>query len=181
MEAIREFVSEAAGLEPGDVSGALALRERFEEFLRGRQLGVEGACEIRYIWACIGAAERGEGLPAFRQNFLGEVDEANLALAEVLYDLGRKLYEEEFEDFSLSLRSDISTFDLLEIKRHVALCGGDLDLISHPSIRLKSVQGILGYAHVLSGYYTGETPYPSMIEVHGIFQDLDFILHSEEN
>jgi hypothetical protein len=181
MGQLIELVHEARALLPGDVAGALDLRERLGEFLLGRQPGRKDMGMIRFLWDSIECAEKGEKMPSLPLALSEEeIDLACVDMAERLYDLGRMLYQELFAEFKSALLTGFSSWDRSEIRRHVSLCGGDLDLINNQSIRLKSVQGILGYAHILSDYYTGETPYPSMVEVHGIFQDLDFIIHLEE-
>ncbi len=98
-----------------------------------------------------------------------------LEVAEHLYELARLLYQEKFEEFHKMLVTEFSLLDQKNIETHVAICEGNLNFISSLTIRIKAVQGILGYSHILANYYLGPTPYPSMIEVHNIFQELDLI------
>ena len=65
--------------------------------------------------------------------------------------------------------------DQKEIRYHVSNCKGSLETLEDPALRLKTIQGILGYAHDLADYYMDTTPYPTLLEIHGIFQDLDFV------
>jgi len=98
-----------------------------------------------------------------------------LEVALHLYELARLLYQEKFPEFHKMLVTDFSLIDQKNIETHVAICEGDLNSVSTLTIRIKAVQGILGYSHILANYHLGPSPYPSMIEVHNIFQELDLI------
>lgn len=169
------------------------LRDRIDRFVEHHRPSRTNAKFIRFARACINKAEKHEPLivPSKKgkskksvslDNFrMKEASEDSLGLAELLYDLARVLYQEKFDEFEEAFLNNFSKDQQKEIQFHASKCSGSLTQLKNQTIRLKTVQGILGYAHELADYYLGDTPYPSLIEIHNIFQDLDFVDHIEES
>ncbi len=171
---------------------ASLLRDKIDQFVKMHRPSRTNAKFIRFARACIDKAEKHEpvvivtkqgkskivvSLDSFREK---ETSQEKLDLAETLYDLARMLYQERFDDFEETLLNGFSLSQQKEIYFHVVSCNSNLSDLKNQTYRLKAVQGILGYAHDLADYYMGDTPYPSIVEIHNIFQDLDFITHTEE-
>lgn len=168
------------------------LKNRIDLFLNQHRPSRTNAKFIRFARACIEKAEKHEpvivrnkngkpkkviSLDSFR---VKEASTESLELAELLYDLARVLYQQKFDEFEESFLKNFSEHQQKEIHFHISSCDGNLQSLENPVIRLKAVQGILGYAHDLADYYMDNTPYPTIIEIHHIFQDLDFVTMAEE-
>ena len=168
------------------------LRTKIDLFVSQHRPSRSNAKFIRFARACIEKAEKHEPLitPSKRSkpkksvsldNFrVKDTSQESLALAELLYDLARVLYQEKFDEFEDSFLGNFSSSQQKDIHFHISTCKGNLQNLDDQTVRLKSIQGILGYAHDLADYYMGKTPYPSIVEIHNIFQDLDFVTHIEE-
>ncbi len=167
------------------------LRDRIDLFVKQNRPSRNNAKFIRFAKACIDKAEKHEpvvvkaksgkpknsvSLDSFREK---EATPESLELAELLYELARLLYTEKYDEFEANLLKDFSPNQQKEIHFHVSACKGNLRDLTNQTSRLKTIQGILGYAHDTADYYMDNTPYPTIIEVHNIFQDLDFVTHLE--
>ena len=171
---------------------AQELRDKIDLFLQNHRPSKTNAKFIRFARACLAKAEKQEPIiskstqkrsknTVSLDNFrVKEASLDSLELAEMLYDLARVLYEEKYDEFKDSLEGNFSPSQQKEIGFHISKCFGNLQSINDQVVRLKCIQGILGYAHVLSDYYMGDTPYPTIVEIHNIFQDLAFINQQEE-
>lgn len=105
----------------------------------------------------------------FREDSPQETSLDDFALAESLYEIASLLYTEQRETFQDTLTKNFSFATQKEISFHVHNCGGKISNIETESDRLKVIQGILGYAHTITDYFAGETPYPSIKEIHKTF------------
>ena len=147
---------------------------------------------MRFANACIDKAEKHEPvliktpegkikkvlhIEHFQRN---EASVESFSLAEVLYELAGYLYHEDMELYKKTF-NHFSDQEKQEIKYHVGACNGSLSKLDSLEDRLMVVQGILGYAHTLTDYYMDSSPYPSIVEVHKTFEELDFITHLEED
>ncbi len=171
---------------------AQALRDRIDQFVSLNRPSRTNAKFIRFARACIDKAEKHEPVIAksltkknkttisLDQFRVKEPSLDHLEVGELLYDLARLLYQEKYEEFRVALAGNFSVSQQRDIKFHIRACAGSFEDLNNQVVRIKTVQGILGYAHELADYYMGDTPYPSIVEVHTIFQDLDFIEESEE-
>lgn len=162
-------------------SEANALRGRIEAFLKDHRPSQTNAKFIRFAKACLAKAEKGEPVIVKKRVSLEsyqrpEVTPESYELAEQLYELAGLLYQGEIEEFLTKFAS----FSSEDLKFHIQNCGADLANLEKRSSQLHAIQGILGYAHLLTDYYTDTTPYPTLIEIHNTFEDLDFVKHLEE-
>ena len=152
---------------PHDIAKeAHILRDRIDRFVKHHRPSRNNAKFLRFAKRCIAKAEKQERVVAKKSGvalnaFQYEASAESLALAESLYELAALVYQEK--PFS------IDGFDQKELAFHISVCKGDLN---NPKKRIESVQGILGYAHLLADYYMDHSPYPSKKEVRSIFQDL---------
>lgn len=167
------------------------LRNRMEDFLQTHRPSRTNSKFIRFARACIAKAEKKEpvmirgrdgklrkviSIESFKSR---EVTLEMFDLAENLYALASLLYAEKLDEFCANLASRFSEETQKEVIYHVSMTGGDLDQLSDKELRLRTVQGILGYAHDITDYYTDDSPYPPMREVHKIFRDVELISQSE--
>jgi hypothetical protein len=162
------------------------LRNRIDAFVRAHRPSRDDAKFIRFARACIDKAEKHEPLLQKRASKAISLETArkNVAgpesteVAEALYELAGLLYQEKMTEFHTSL-SHFAPATQKEIHYHISVCKGHLDLLSKKEERLKVIQGILGYAHLLADYYMDNTPYPTIVEIHHLFQDLEMVHYLE--
>ena len=114
-------------------------------------------------------APKNENIIKFRENSPREISLDDFALAESLYELTSTLYDGSEEMFLEVLEKNFSEESRKEINFHVSKCSGSLSKIDQKQDREKVMQGILGYAHTLTDYYAGVTPYPSIKEIESLF------------
>ncbi len=166
---------------------ANALRNKMEDFLENHRPSRTNSKFLRFARACIAKAEKKEpvlirgkdgrlrkviSIESFKSK---EVTLDMFDLAENLYALASLLYHENYDDFCATLASRFSEETQKEVLYHVSMTNGDLDNLTDKELRLRTVQGILGYAHDLTDYYTDDSPYPPITEVHKVFRDLDLV------
>ena len=168
------------------------LRNRIDALLETHRPSQNNAKFLRFAKACIEKAERQEpvlvpkskteqSVVSLKHYQKEETSVASFELAELLYALGASLYREEIDAFTHSLSNDFSDATLMEIRFHVHECGGDIKKIETHTERMHVIQGILGYAHKITDYYTNSTPYPSLMEIHHTFDDLELVTQEEED
>jgi hypothetical protein len=167
------------------------MRKKIDEFTKNHRPSRNNAKFIRFARACLDKAERGESVIISKKGVrpkksisiesfrLKEPSMEEFEVSELLYELASLLYKEKFDEFEIFLAETFSKEYQNDIKFHVGKCGGDLTKLSDKTLRMKTIQGILGFSHELVDYYLGETPYPTLVEIHNLFQDLDFIEESE--
>lgn len=170
---------------------AQELRSRIDALLKEERPSRNNAKFIRFAQACIQKAENHEPVISNKgksKNILKlslfenrETSMDSFDLAEALYSLASFLYYEDLEAFSQSLARDFSDASLMEMRFHVGECHGNLSLIDTHEDRMRAIQGILGYAHKVSDYYMDSSPYPSLIEIHKTFEDLDLVNYLEDS
>ncbi len=194
---LAEDAEKLANTSPSRTSKEIAkeadlLRDRIDLFVKDHRPSRTNAKFIRFARACIEKAERHEPVMVKSKNGrskktisldnfrLKEATPERLELAEALYELGRLFYQEKEEEFLSMFTNSFSPSEQKDILFHVSNSKGDIKNISDQTVRLRTIQGILGLAHTSADYYMGKTPYPSLIEIHNIYQDLDFIVHLEE-
>ncbi len=168
------------------------LRDRIDSFLQTHRPSKTNSKFLRFAKACLAKAEKREpvlirgkdgrlkkviSIDSFKSK---EVTLEMFDLAESLYSLAQFLYYEQVEEFHTLMKESFPEETTKEIRFHLSMTGGALDRIESKEQRLRIVQGILGYAHELTDYYMDESPYPSIVEIHRIFKDLDFLNHTEE-
>lgn len=195
---LAEDAEKLANTSPGRSSqevskDAHVLRDKIDLFTKKHRPSRSNAKFIRFARACVEKAERHEpvvvkskkgrskktlNLDDFR---LKEATPERLDLAESLYELARLLYKEQYDEFLEMFSSSFSPSEQKDVLFHVSNSKGDIKNLSELGTRLRTIQGILGFAHTSADYYMGKTPYPSIIEIHSIFEDLDFISHLEED
>ena len=195
---LAEDAEKLANTSPGRSSeevtkDAHALRDRIDLFTKDHRPSRSNAKFIRFAKACVEKAERHEPVAVKSKNGrskktlnlddfrLKEATPERLDLAETLYELAILLYKEQYGEFLEMFSSSFSPSEQKEILFHVSNSKGDIKNLSDQTTRLRTIQGILGFAHLSADYYMGKTPYPSIIEVHSIFEDLDFISHLEDD
>ncbi len=172
-------------------SSANLLRTRIEDFLLLHRPSKTNTKFIRFARACLVKAEKKEpvlvrgsdgrmrkviSIESFKSK---HVTLEMFDLAENLYSLAKELYAENFDIFSQTLEQSFSDETKKEIRFHISVAKGDLKNLQNKETRLRTIQGILGYAHDLTDYYMDDSPYPGFTEIHSLFRDLDLINHIE--
>lgn len=182
-----EEVANASATTPGDILSKKIkkLRKRLDKIANNYRPTKTNAKFIQFARACLLKAEKHEPvllktkgggtrkIISLERN-LKETTLEDLDLAERLYEIARALYKNNDEEFLTSLRA-CSFEEMQEIIYHVSLMEGDLKKWKTKGDRLKIIQGLIGFAHILADYYLGESPYPSKQEIKALFTDLDFI------
>ena len=168
------------------------LRDRMESFLMVHRPSKNNSKFIRFANACIAKAERREpvmirgkdgrlkkviSIDTFKSK---EVTLDMFDLAESLYGLASLAYHNKIKEFKTTLTNSFSEETRKEIIYHVSMVEGSLEKMESKHDRIRVVQGILGYSHDLTDYYMDESPYPSIVEIHQVFKDLEFLSHTEE-
>lgn len=168
------------------------LRNRMDDFLESHRPSRTNSKFLRFARACIAKAEKKEpvlirgqdgklrkviSIESFKSK---EVTVDMFDLGEELYALAALLYNEEFDKFCAMLAAHFSSDTQKEISFHVSMTQGDLDNLTDKSLRMRTIQGILGYAHDLTDYYTDDSPYPTLRDIHKIFRDLEMLSLEEE-
>lgn len=176
-ENAEELANTSAGRSHDEVAReANALRTRIEAFLKEHRPSQTNAKFLRFAKACLAKAERGEPVIVKKRISLNnyqkvEVTPESYELAEQLYEIAALLYQGEVEEFNERF-ANLSDGAKNELKFHITICGGNLEKTKKRSDRLLIVQGLLGYAYFITDYYTDESPYPTMTDIHKTFQDL---------
>lgn len=167
------------------------LENSMRDFCSKERLSVEDAKFIRFANICIQKAKNREPLvhPLNEQNvqkitqvsFLSKKEPTQNAylLGEELYVCARFLYKDDIESFHKTL-NDFPLDIQKEVTFHVQICEGSLQNIESEEEKLSCIQGILGYAHQLTDYFMSHEPYPTFVEIHEIFQDLELIEIEED-
>ncbi len=168
------------------------LRDRIDDFIQSHRPSKTNSKFLRFARACLAKAEKREpvlirgkngrlkkviSIESFKSK---EVTLEMFDLAEALYALAQLLYNEQMDEFQDSLKNSFSEETRKEIVFHLSMTRGCLDEVQSKEQRLRTIQGILGYAHELTDYYMDESPYPTIVEIHRIFKDLDLLNHTEE-
>ena len=187
-EAAEKLANSSPNRSPDDIAKqANLLKNRIHSLLKKNRPSRNNVKFIRFAIACIKKAKKQE--PVMKKKpfsrtislesfYKKEISFDSLELAEWLYELAKLLYQKKENAFQKAFQT-CSENHQKEIVYHISLCGGTLLSLEEEKNRLCAVQGILGYAHILSDYYT-ETPYPSLEEIHDIFQDLHFVIETEK-
>lgn len=181
------FVHKTSHLSDEDLwQKAYKLEESIESFVSTERLSIEDAKFIRFANICIHKAKNREPLvhPLNAQNvqkitqlcFLSQKEptQNSYLLGEELYASAHSLYKDDYEAFYKSI-NDLSPDVYNEIIFHIEKCEGSIENISTEENKLSCIQGILGYAHHITDYYLSHEPYPTFVEIHKIFQDLELI------
>ena len=103
------------------------------------------------------------------QNSPQEISLDDFALAEGLYEIAALLFQGDIEDFKETLSKNFSFTSQKELSFHIHNCEGSLSNLHTKEERERVIQGILGYAHTITDYFAGETPYPSKEEIKNTF------------
>jgi|JI9StandDraft_1071089.scaffolds.fasta_scaffold02285_10 hypothetical protein len=165
------------------------LRTLIDLFLKSHRPSRNNAKFIRFARACIDKAERHEALIQSKRSSKQvslEVSRKNVEgpesveLAESLYELASLLYQEKIDLFNTALANNFSCAAQKEIAYHASVCKGNLKALHKKEDRLKVIQAILGYAHLLADYYMDNTPYPTIVEIHHLFEELELVNHLEK-
>jgi hypothetical protein len=192
-ELAEELANTSPDRDPREIAlEANLLRNRIDAFLEVHRPSKNNAKFLRFAKACIEKAERQEPVLVSKnvstQNVVSlknyqkeETTVASFELAENLYCTATFLYRDQTNEFIESLSNNFSDTTLMELRFHVQECGGDLQKLSTHEDRMHIIQGVLGYAHKVTDYYTDSTPYPSLVEIHHIFDDLDLVNQAEED
>ncbi len=106
-----------------------------------------------------------------RENAPGEISLEAFALAESLYELAAALFVGNIQSFEAMLEKNFSLTEKKELIFHLSNCQSNLSTFQTEMQRLKVIQGILGFAHTVTDYYSTETPYPSLDEVKTLFSE----------
>ena len=192
-EMAEELANTSPHRDPSEIAiEANILRNQIESFVELHRPSKNNAKFLRFAKACIEKAERQEPvlvpknegenhLISLKHYQKEEPSIASFDLAEILYSTASFLYREEIDSFTESLSHNFSDATLMEVRFHVHECGGDLkNLKTHPD-RMRVIQGMLGYAHKITDYYMDSTPYPSLVEIHHTFDDLELVTEAEEH
>ncbi len=164
------------------------LQNRIERFLERHRPSRNNAKFIRFAKACIEKAKKHEpvltskspkqvSLELARKNVRGPV---SVEIAESLYELSSLLYQEKTEEFLSYFSQGFSLDTQKELHYHISVCSGHVNKLSKKEERMKVIQGILGYAHLLADYYMDNTPYPTIVEINRMFQELDLVNQQEQ-
>ena len=174
------------------LTGLEALRDRIDSFLEMHRPSKTNSKFLRFARACLAKAEKREpvvirgtngrlkkmiSIESFQSK---EVTLEMFDLAEALYQLAGFLYHHQLEDFDKMLKHSFCEASLRELRFHLSMTGASLEHLNTKKGRFFAIQGILGYAHEITDYYMDDSPYPTIVEIHRIFKDLDFINHLEE-
>lgn len=193
---LAESAEKLANESPGKGSEEIAteaktLRSKIDSLLQNQRPSHNNAKFIRFAHACIDKAEKHEPVISNKTKSKTILKMASLEnrdasidsfdLAESLYSLAGLLYREDLDNFKKSLSRDFSDSSLKEIRFHIGECQGNISKIEKHEDRIRVIQGILGYAHKVSDYYMNSSPYPSLIEIHRIFDDLELVTYLEES
>lgn len=103
-----------------------------------------------------------------------EITLEDFSLAEGLYELASLLYEKKIKAFIQYKKINFSQESQKEIFFHMDYCNFDLQNIETTKDLYPAIQGILGYAHTLTDYYTGNSPYPTIDEINDLFASNNF-------
>lgn len=106
---------------------------------------------------------------SFEDQTQAEISLEDFSLAENLYELASYLYEKKIDKFLKCKNENFSTVVQKEIYFHAHKCGCSLDTINKDSDLFPAITGILGYAHTITDYYAGISPYPSKSEIEELF------------
>ena len=98
-----------------------------------------------------------------------EISLEDFSLAESLYELASTLYEKNIEKFNKFKENNFSPETQKEIYFHIHKCNFSLEHIKESMDLFPAISGILGYAHTLTDYYAGISPYPSKAEIEELF------------
>lgn len=188
-EAAEELANSSPDRSSEDVAlQAQSLRIEIEKFLQNHRPSQNNAKFLRFAHLCLNKAmkketvikKRGQNLISLSHFQKVVVTPESFEFAEFLYELSSLLYQERIEDFQNKFELEISDQHKKELLFHITNCGGDLSSLAKRSSQLFVIQGILGYAHLLTDYFMDTTPYPTLVEIHTTFQDVDFVTHMEE-
>lgn len=191
-ESAEKLANESPDKESQEIAAeAEILRSKIDALLQNQRPSRNNAKFIRFAHACIDKAEKHEPVISnkkrsknvLKMSSLEDMDTSidSFDLAESLYSLAGLLYREDLDGFAKSLSRDFSDSSLKEIRFHVGECQGDISKTERHEDRIRIIQGILGYAHKVSDYYMDSSPYPSLIEIHRIFDDLELVTYLEES
>lgn len=166
-------------------SEANELRIHIDAFLKTHRPSRKEITYLRFARECIDHAEQGRLYPSKKITPLfslkdDEISQESYELAEAVYELAEMLYKQDFHSFQSYFKNNFSFAVQEELLYHVEVCQGNFYEADNPRQRMKVVQGILGFAHSLTDYYSGNTPYPRFEEIHETFRDLAFVTYLEE-
>jgi hypothetical protein len=106
-----------------------------------------------------------------RENTPGEISIEAFTLAESLYELAGELFKGNIEIFQAMLEKNFSPSEKKELHFHLGNCKSNLSTFQTENERLKMIQGMIGFANIVTDYYSSDTPYPTIEEVKATFSD----------
>ncbi|MCH9811271.1 hypothetical protein K0U07_00740 [bacterium] len=106
---------------------------------------------------------------AFHEDSPQEISLDDFALAEGLYEIAAILFQGNVKEFKETLSKNFSFSSQKELTFHIHNCNGNLSQLDTKEAQERVIQGILGYAHTITDYFAGETPYPSKEEIKSTF------------
>jgi len=192
-ETAEALANSSPNTDPNDIiSQAQTLKENIELFLKGHRPSQNNAKFIRFALACIdkalrqetvvhNAGKKNDNLISLSHYGKAKVTPESFVLAEFLYELSAILYSEKIEEFQKKFNSELSEGHKKELNFHIKTCKGDINKLKSRSEQIFIIQGLLGYAHILTDYFMDDTPYPTIVEIHNIFQDVDFVNHLDNH
>lgn len=187
-ECAEELANSSPNLSRDEIATkASDLREKIDDFLRDQRPSHTNAKFLRFAKMLIEKAEKKEMvLGQVQKNIISlehfqkpVVTQESYGIAEKLYELASLLYQENLEDFEKGVAENFTGETRKELEFHASQCEGNFNDLSDRKIQLRTIQGLLGYAHLLTDYYMDVTPYPTLVEIHEIFQDEELIQHLE--
>ena len=105
----------------------------------------------------------------FHEDSPQEISLDDFALAEGLYEIAAILFAGNTKEFQHTLTKNFSFAAQKELSFHIHNCKGNLSFLETKEAQERVIQGILGYAHTITDYFAGETPYPSTEEIKNTF------------
>lgn len=160
--------------------GCVLLQRRISNLLENSRPTRTDMQFLRFAQQCMEKAENQEMVvakkkrditPLSQLNKPTEVSRHQYLLAENVLEMANLLHVGRKEDFLTALENSNEDVQM-DIAFHVGQCSGDLENLEKP---FPIIRGLMGYAAILTHYYSTSSPYPSVREVKNYLIDLDHI------